>query len=143
MFLHSSVVDRRLVSLQFLAVTNLATQAVYAEILSLPVPLPDPLSLFLPFLPFFPFFPCFSLYLFLSFRCLSILDLIFLLPKNEGIQFPIVNTFQSYWQFKKPSLKDCLENHSERIQTKNVGNCRRGKFSHPWFISGQKLLRGD
>ena len=53
LFLHSSVVDRHLVSLQFLAVTNLATQAVYAEILSLPVPLPDPLSLFLPFLPFF------------------------------------------------------------------------------------------
>ena len=42
LFLHSSVVDRHLVSLQFLVVTNLATQAVYAEILSLPVPLPAP-----------------------------------------------------------------------------------------------------
>ena len=123
LFLHSSVVDRHLVSLQFLVVTNLATQAVYAEILSLPVPLPAPPLPFSSLPSFFSFFPCFSLYLFLSFRCLYIS----LLPKKEGIQIPIVNTFQSYWQFKKPSLKDCLENHSEWIQTKNVGNCRMGK----------------
>ena len=91
-------------------------------------------SLFLPPSPFFfpsflPFFFSFLFYLFvfLSFRCLYILDLIFLLPQKEKIQFPIVNTFQSYWQFKKPSLKDYLENHSEWIQTKNVGKCRRGK----------------
>jgi len=67
LFLHSSVVDRHLVSLQFLVVTNLATQAVYAEILSLPVPLPAPLSLFLPFLPFFLSFLAFlSISFFLS-----------------------------------------------------------------------------
>ena len=126
LFLHSSVVDRHLVSLQFLVVTNHATQTVYAEILSLPVPLPAPLSLFLPFFPSFLFSLPF-LFVFLSFRCLYILDLIFLFPQKEKIQFPIVNTFQSYWQFKKPSLKDYLENHSEWIQTKNVGKCRRGK----------------
>lgn len=76
MFLHSSVVDRRLVSLQFLAVTNLATQAVYAEILSLPDPLPDPP---LPFSSLPSFFSFLSLFFSLS---LSFFQMSFYLGSN-------------------------------------------------------------